>query len=335
MRHVPFFRWVVTLGFVLVACAVGLYAAGPDLPETRQIDLTVLDEKADGSCRVSWPDPYRKRVREASYQCDPDRSDLLKAPQYSEDHRYGWETGFMLTEGPERGNLEDLATEQDPSTSDTLLLFGLPLVALGLLGGNIRALPRIFGVQARLVHRATALSEAARSAAEDYERAVAAAREAGRRHALPRGPDSGPGSPLITALWVLRKAGPQAERAAALGRALTVRLQGPLDDAAPAAGLRSMLQAGPAARLTAARAVAELRPIVEGAERNGVPERLAQASVDLLRGQDADRAALEAATDFAGDPVAYRQLLARLTPSAVPPKKQGASRWRLRWRRSS
>ncbi|MEV7797141.1 hypothetical protein AB0O68_35135 [Streptomyces sp. NPDC087512] len=57
MRHVPFFRWVLTLGLVLFACAVGLYA-GLDLPETRQIDLTVLAGKPDGSCRVRWSDPY-------------------------------------------------------------------------------------------------------------------------------------------------------------------------------------------------------------------------------------------------------------------------------------
>ncbi|MFJ3499202.1 hypothetical protein [Streptomyces sp. NPDC090135] len=81
MRHVPCFRWVLTLGVVLFACSVGLYAAGSDPPEARQIDLTVLDEKPDGSCRVRWIDPYQKRAREASYRCDPGRSDLLKAPE--------------------------------------------------------------------------------------------------------------------------------------------------------------------------------------------------------------------------------------------------------------
>ncbi|CAM5234820.1 hypothetical protein STENM36S_07578 [Streptomyces tendae] len=107
MRHMPFFRWVLTLGFVLFACAVGLYAAAPDLPEARQIDLTVLDEEPDGSCTVRWSDPYQKREREASYQCDPGRSDLLKASQSSGSGGYGWESGFMFTEGPDRGNLED------------------------------------------------------------------------------------------------------------------------------------------------------------------------------------------------------------------------------------
>jgi hypothetical protein len=174
-------------------------------------------------------------------------------------------------------------------------------------------------VETRLVRRATGLSEAAASAAEDYERAVAAVGEEARHQALPRGGDSGPGSRLVTALWVLREAGPRAREAAILGRELTDRLRGLLDDAAPAAGLRSMLPTGPAARRNAARAVAELRLSLADAERNGLSERFAQTSVDLLRGQDADRAFLAAATDFAADPAAYRHLLARLTPRAVPP----------------
>lgn len=334
MRHVPFFRWVLSLGVVLFACSVGMYAAGEDLPEARQIDLTVLDEKPDGSCRVRWTDPYQKRAREASYQCDPGRSDLLKAPQYS-DSGYGWESGFMLTEGPDRGNLEDLAAESGLRFSDVLLLLGTALIALGLIGGNLRALPRVLGVEARLVRRATRLSEAAEWAAEDYEQAVAAAREAARHGVLPQVSDGDPDARLVTALWLLREAGPQARETAALGRKLTNQLHGLLDDAAPAAGVRGMMQAGPTARERAAQAVAELRLLLADAERNGLPERFAQTSVDLLRGQDGDRAALAAAADFAQDPAAYRRLLAKLTPaeSAVVPAR-AASRHRGRRRRS-
>ncbi|WP_435841087.1 hypothetical protein [Streptomyces fagopyri] len=324
----PFFRWVVALGFLSFACAVGLYATGSDLPEARQIDLTVLDEKSDGSCRVRWTDPYEKRTREAPYHCDPGRSDLLKAPQYSDSHGYGWETGFMLTEGPQRGNLEDLTTEQDLGSADIFLLVGIPLIALGLLGGNLRALPRVLGVRSRLIRRANELLQAATTAAEDYDRAVAAVGEAKRHDVLPDEAGSDSGSRLITALWVLREAGPQARQTAALGRKLTERLHRLLDDAAPAAGLRSMLQAGPGERLKAAQAVAELRPLLAGAERNGVPERFAQTSVDLLRGQDEDLAALAAVTDFAGDPLAYRHLLAQLTPFAVLPGTASSRRGR-------
>ncbi|MFC8243627.1 hypothetical protein [Streptomyces chartreusis] len=133
-------------------------------------------------------------------------------------------------------------------------------------------------------------------------------------------------------LWVLREAGPQAREAAALGEKLADRLHGLLDHAAPAAGLRSMLRAGPAARASAAQAVAELRLLLADAERNALPERFAQTSVDLLRGQDADWAALAAATDFERDPAAYRHLLAQLTRPAVVPQAPSPRRQRW-WRR--
>ncbi|GED86527.1 hypothetical protein TNCT6_36120 [Streptomyces sp. 6-11-2] len=85
-------------------------------------------------------------------------------------------------------------------------------------------------------------------------------------------------------------------------------------DPAPAAGLRNRLQAGPAARAEAEAAVTELRRLLADAERRGLRERFAQASVDLLRGQDTDRAALAAGTDFERDPDAYRRLLEGLAP---------------------
>jgi hypothetical protein len=115
---------------VLFACAVGLYAAGTELPETRQVDLTVLQEKLNGSCTVRWEDPYQNRTREASYRCDSGRSDLLQAPQHPHGHNYGRETGFMLTEGPQRGNLEHLAAGQGLGNADTFLLTGTLLVAV-------------------------------------------------------------------------------------------------------------------------------------------------------------------------------------------------------------
>ncbi|MEW2344623.1 hypothetical protein [Streptomyces griseoaurantiacus] len=123
---------------MLFACAVGLYAAGTHRPETRQVDLTVLDERPDGSCGVQWYGPPQERTREAAYACGPERSDLLKAPRYAEDE--GWETGFLVIEGPERRNLEQLAPEPT-RPEDVLLVLGVPLIALGLLGGNLRALP--------------------------------------------------------------------------------------------------------------------------------------------------------------------------------------------------
>ncbi|MFF8806668.1 hypothetical protein [Streptomyces omiyaensis] len=84
-----------------------------------------------------------------------------------------------------------------------------------------------------------------------------------------------------------------------------------LEEAAPAAGLRTRLQAGPAAR--AAVAVAELRRPLADAERYGLRERFAQASVDLLRGPGSEQAALAAGAECEGDPEACRRLFERLT----------------------
>ncbi|MDI9832779.1 hypothetical protein [Streptomyces sp. KAU_LT] len=330
MRHVPFFRWVLTAGVVLFACAVGLYATGSGMPDVRQIDLTVLDEKPDGSCTVQWNDPYRHRTREASYRCDPTRADVLKAPRYDGSDQ-GWDTGYMITEGPRRGNLWNLSTDDTPSRPEVLLMLGTPLIAVGLVGGNLRALPRVLGVQGRLVRRATGLSEAAHRVAEEYERAVAAVRDASRLESLPQEADGGLGSRLVTSLWILREAGPEAGEIAAAGRELADRLHGPLEAAAPAAGLRTMLQIGPAARSRATAAVAELRSLLAYADENNLPERFTQTSVDLLRGHDVpDFVALAAGADFARHPAAYRHLLSELTAPAVPPRAKKSPR-RIRW----
>ncbi|MEU8759631.1 hypothetical protein [Streptomyces sp. NPDC048659] len=328
MRHVPFFRWVLTLGVVLFACSVGLDSVRSELPEARQIDLSVVDEKPDGTCRVRWVDPYQKKVREAPYHCDAGRADSLKAPQYFDHRGYGWESGFMITEGPDRGNLEDLTAEPDLGASGVLLLLGVPLIGVGLIGGNLRALPRVMGVRAGLVRRATRLSEAAAWAAEDYERALAAVREAEHR-ALPSRASGGTPDPrLVTALWALREAGPQARETAALARALADRTHALLHYAAPAAGLRTMLRAGPSARLNAEGALNDLRWLLADAERNGLPERFAQTSVDLLRGQESDQATLAAQADYTRNPDAYHALLAQLTgpepesrPRATPARR--------------
>ncbi|MFJ8614060.1 hypothetical protein ACIRH0_43865 [Streptomyces sp. NPDC093675] len=331
MRHIPFFRWVLTVGFMLFACSAGLYAiqSDPEVPATRQIDLAVVDEKADGTCRVRWSDPYEKKTREAQYHCDAGRDDILKAPNYSDNRGYGWESGFMFTEGPDRGDLYDFeasSEEQDFTTSDTLLLLGVLLILIGLVGGNLRALPRVLGVEARLVRRATRLAEAAGWAAEDYARAVDAVRDAGRHGSL----DAAPDPELVRSLWVLREAGPQTRRAAADAQDLVNRMRPLLEEAAPAAGLRNRLQAGPTARADAEAAVTELRRLLADAERHGLRERFAQASVDLLRGQDTDRAALAAGTDFERDPDAYRRLLERLAPREAATEPEPLRRRRRR-----
>ncbi|MFE0543207.1 hypothetical protein [Streptomyces sp. NPDC058891] len=195
----------------------------------------MVDEKADGTCRVRWSDPYEKKTREAQYHCDAGRDDILKAPNYSDSRGYGWESGFMFTEGPDRGDLYDFeasSEEQDFTTSDTLLLLGVLLILIGLVGGNLRALPRVLGVEARLVRRATRLAEAAVWAAEDYARAVDAVRDAGRHGSL----DAAPDPELVRSLWVLREAGPQTRRAAADAQDLVNRMRPLLEEAAPPPG---------------------------------------------------------------------------------------------------
>ncbi|MFI8326035.1 hypothetical protein [Streptomyces sp. NPDC085529] len=318
MRHRPFFRWVLTAGFVLFACGVGISVVqpGPEPVATRQIDLAVVEEKPDGACRVRWSDPYAKRTREEPYHCDPTRSSLLKAPNYSDSRGYGWESGFMYTEGPDQGDLEDPEDEPRFENGDpggVVLGLGILIVAVGLVGGNLRALPRVLGVEARLVRRAAALAEAAGWATGDYARVVEAVREAGARGELGATPDP----ELVRALWVLREAGPQARQSAEAARELADRLAVLLEQAAPAAGLRNRLQAGPAARDAAEAAVAELRRVLADAEREGLRERFAQTSVDLLRGQDAQRAALAAGTDFERDPEAYRRLFEEVAAREV------------------
>ncbi|MFI8514423.1 hypothetical protein ACIGHB_25180 [Streptomyces sp. NPDC085460] len=316
MRHKPFFRWVLTLGFVLSACGVGISTVQPEPKPvaTRQIDLAVVEEKPDGACRVRWSDPYAQRVREEPYRCDPTRSSLLKAPNWGDSRGYGWQSAFMYTEGPDQGDLEDpdagVAFENDGDPGGIVLAWGILAIAVGLVGGNLRALPRTLGVEARLVRRATALAEAAGWTARDHERAMEAARGAGRQGEFGAAPDP----ELVRALWVLREAGPESRRTAQAARELSDRLAVLLEEAAPAAGLGNRLRSGPAARAAAETAVAELRRLLAEAERDGLQERFAQTSVDLLRGQDSERAALASGADFERDPEAYRRLFEELAP---------------------
>ncbi|MFI8827990.1 hypothetical protein [Streptomyces sp. NPDC053431] len=338
------FRWVLVLGLVLLGGSYGLYEARPGFPELRQIDLVVLDEKPDGTCRVQWVDPFGDRELEGPYHCDPERSYRLKAPAYDEGSGYGWESGFIRTEEPHRGELYALDDSPEPDWRGDLsaLLMGLGslLAVAALIGGAVRTGPRIREAEPRFLRRAARLRDAAAWVVHDHDRAVAAVHAARgdgtvtlERYA--ERPDA-PGAELVRALRVLREAGPSAREAAESGRRLRERLEPLLADAAPAAGYRSVLGAGPEARRRAALAVAALRPLVEEAERAGLPERFAQSSVDLLRGQDADPAGLAAWADFTRDPAAYRRLLADVTgprptrhaPSTPPHRRRHPRRSR-------
>jgi superfamily II DNA or RNA helicase len=89
---------------------------------------------------------------------------------------------------------------------------------------------------------------------------------------------------LVVALHVLVEAGPEARRAVDRAAALSERLEPLLVLARPAAARLRMLLAGREKKARARAAAAEVRSLVDEAERAGLPGLFAQASVDLLRG---------------------------------------------------
>ncbi|GAA3564215.1 DEAD/DEAH box helicase [Streptomyces osmaniensis] len=121
---------------------------------------------------------------------------------------------------------------------------------------------------------------------------------------------------LVVALNVLVEAGPEARRAVDTAGKLTKRLGPPLADAAPTSGRLRMLLAGRAGRERALTALAEVRAVTEQADRDEVPQLLAQASVDLLRRPESEVAAL---VDFELRSAEYYGLLAELSGRAPDP----------------
>lgn len=121
---------------------------------------------------------------------------------------------------------------------------------------------------------------------------------------------------LAVALHVLVEAGPDARRAVVAATELSERLGPLLAEARPAAGRLRMLLVGRANRDRALQAVAEIRRLTEQAERDGVPESLAQASVDLLRGPATDIAVW---VDFELRSAEYYSLLAEISGRGPDP----------------
>ncbi|MGX1544368.1 DEAD/DEAH box helicase [Streptomyces adustus] len=115
---------------------------------------------------------------------------------------------------------------------------------------------------------------------------------------------------LVMALHVLAEAGPDARRAVDTAAALSDRFGPLLAEAGPASGRLRMLLAGQGGRARAREAVAELRRLTDEAARSGVPELLAQASVDLLRGTSTEVAAW---VDFELRSAEYYSLLAEIS----------------------
>ncbi|MEV0094065.1 DEAD/DEAH box helicase [Streptomyces sp. NPDC050738] len=115
---------------------------------------------------------------------------------------------------------------------------------------------------------------------------------------------------LVIALHLLVEAGSEAQRAVDAARTLAERLLPLLADAKPATGRLRLLVAGKEKKARALAAVAEIRELTEAAERDGVPELMAQASVDLLRGPATE---VEALVDFELRSAEYYSLIAEIS----------------------
>lgn len=314
-QHMPFFRWVASLGLILIGGSLGLFLTAPDPPDTKQIDLTVIHEQPSGACTVRWTDTFGKD-HQGPYTCDAERSSILKAPSYDPATGYGWDTGFVITEGPHKGDLDTTEIDDEANwqleLSDDLLIGGVLLTIVGVVGGNIRSLARMTGVNPGIVRRAGRLREAAALVAQDHRLALESVRAAWTSYGSLTAPE------VLAPLRVLVDAGPRAAKVAQVGGDLTARLDPLLAAAAPAAGRRQMLGAGAEDRRRALAAVGALRVILDEAEARDLAPQFAQASVDLLRGPDTDAAGLSTRVDFESRPAEYRSVLAGIVDLSLP-----------------
>ncbi|MFE6888125.1 hypothetical protein [Streptomyces sp. NPDC057694] len=306
MRHVPFFRWVVALGLVIFGVSFAVYATAPEDPETKQIDLTVLSEKSDGSCTVSWADPYAKERRKGHYQCDPDRDPLLKGRSYDPDTGHGWDSGWMVSEGSDKGDLFVLGqgdAEHDKAIdlSDNLVGLSLVVLIVGVVGGNIRSLYRLSGASPSSVRTARRLEQLASRLAQDHAQAVDAVRAAWEplRQSLV---DEALGQVSVEELWHAADGGFDA---AELRRCRIWTARDVLDAGTPVLSRLPGVEPGAAERLTAAAQV-----LADGAVRVGAGRELLERSdprvADLLNALNVlvrvgpeGRAAAESAAELA------------------------------------
>ncbi|MFD6322968.1 hypothetical protein ACFWOL_08845 [Streptomyces sp. NPDC058442] len=125
-RRRPFFRWGALLGAVLLGLGIaGAVAAERD----PQVDLTVVQEDSLGRCTVVWEDPWSGSERRGPFQCDPYRSPLLR----------DWESGFVVSHGPWKGDLYSTVDGSPTSALEAGLGFtGLLVLAGSGVGGVVR-----------------------------------------------------------------------------------------------------------------------------------------------------------------------------------------------------
>ncbi|MFG3240746.1 hypothetical protein [Streptomyces sp. NPDC048157] len=120
------FRWAVVVGCLLMALATSWSVASENDP---QVDLTVTGERLDGRCLVRWTDPFDGRTRTGPFHC-----------QQLDGTLDGWETGFVVSYGPFKGDLYDseLRGTSAVTLTDVVGLGGLGLTAIGVIGGVTR-----------------------------------------------------------------------------------------------------------------------------------------------------------------------------------------------------
>ncbi|MFF8380142.1 hypothetical protein ACF07V_28875 [Streptomyces sp. NPDC015661] len=340
MRHVPFFRWVVTLGLVLMGCSFVLYGAVPDSPGGG------LGALADGLGTGGFllaagglaGGVIRARPRPRGVHRRPGRrAELMRdvAALVTPGHRRVFRRATRLGETAAlvardyRHAVDAVRTAWAPSHRalvDAELAL-MPVTRLKRVAG--RAFPagelaehgvhtvrdvldaeewglEHAGVNRRVARPAVA---AARRLAQERARSVTVRIEAD-------GPEAGTAA-VLGALRVLVEAGPRAKGAAERGEALAARLDTLLAESAPAVRFGPMLTAGPRRIRRARAALAELRRLLDRAERDGLAQSFAQASVDLLRGPDADPAGLAAWVDFTSRPEKYHALLSKFADRSL------------------
>ncbi|MFE3947290.1 hypothetical protein ACFXPV_36350 [Streptomyces sp. NPDC059118] len=124
------FRWAVVVGCLLMALATSWSVAFENDP---QVDLTVTGESDDGRCLVRWTDPFDGRTRTGPFHCQQ----LGGTRDATLD---GWETGFVVSYGPFKGDLYDseLRGTSAVTLTDIVGLGGLGLTAIGVIGGVTR-----------------------------------------------------------------------------------------------------------------------------------------------------------------------------------------------------
>ncbi|MFI5744876.1 hypothetical protein ACIBBE_02920 [Streptomyces sp. NPDC051644] len=178
------FRWVLVVGCLLVALATGWSEASDHDP---QVDLTVIAERSDGRCAVRWTDPFGGQKRTGLFHCHQYRGPLE-----------GWETGFVVSYPPFKGDLYDseLRGTSAFTATDIVGVGGLALVAAGAVGGAVRFVVRARRRRAERVPRhplpdrpSTAAGRDGRPDGEPSAGTYVAYTAVAERQARLRGPD--------------------------------------------------------------------------------------------------------------------------------------------------